>query len=144
MCSHGTVAVIPRNRRGSSLRSPRTAGRARKTARWFAPSSHTVAAELSRDHGHRWCSRQRPHFNENKPLRNLAAVTNTIDGAMDIQKAFRDARMGSAVWSDSDRMGTLCSKAAFGRPRREVGVYQFARSDQQANPLAAAEFILEP
>jgi hypothetical protein len=74
-----------------------------------------------------------PHFNENKPLRNLPAVINTIDGAMDIQKAFemhewgQESGQNPIVWAPYVRTRPLTGLYA------KSVIYQFAKSDQQAN-----------
>jgi hypothetical protein len=73
-----------------------------------------------------------PHFNENKPLRNLQEVTNTVAGAMEIQRIFEIHEWGQQggqtpiVWAPYLRAKPLDIS-------RKSVVYQFAKSDQQAN-----------
>jgi hypothetical protein len=74
-----------------------------------------------------------PHFNENKPLRNLPALINATDGAVDIQKAFemhewgQESGQSPIVWAPYVRRGPL-----EGLHAKSV-LYQFAAGDQQAN-----------
>jgi hypothetical protein len=76
-----------------------------------------------------------PYFNENKPLRNQAAVINTIEGAIEIQKALECSEMVSesgltpVVWARHLRELPLP-----GLYPKSV-IYQFATGDRQAvNP----------
>lgn len=74
-----------------------------------------------------------PHFNENKPLRNLPVVVNAIAGAMDIQKAFemhewgQESGQNPVVWAPYIRARPLAGLYA------KSVIYQFAKTDQQAN-----------
>jgi hypothetical protein len=74
-----------------------------------------------------------PHFNENKPLRNRPAVTNTIAGAIDIQAAFEISEWGQqsgqspVVWVRYLRESPLP-----GLYPKSV-IYQFGKADQNAN-----------
>ena len=74
-----------------------------------------------------------PHFNENKPLRNRPAVTNTIPGAIEIQAAFEMLEWGQqsgqtpVVWVRHLRQSPLP-----GLYPKSV-IYQFGRGDQNAN-----------
>jgi hypothetical protein len=76
-----------------------------------------------------------PYFNENKPLRNQPAVINTLEGAIEIQKALEFSEMVSesgltpVVWARHLREQPLP-----GLYPKSV-IYQFATGDQQAvNP----------
>ena len=76
-----------------------------------------------------------PSFNENKPLRNQPAVINTIEGAIEIQKALESSEMVSesgltpVVWARHLREQPLL------RLYPKSVIYQFATGDQQAvNP----------
>ena len=80
-----------------------------------------------------------PHFNENKPLRNLPAVTNTIPGAMEIQAALEVAEWGQqsgrtpVVWAPY-----LREKPLPGLYPKPV-IIQFGKGDQEAvNPGTTA------
>ena len=80
-----------------------------------------------------------PYFNENKPLRNQPAVINTIEGAIEIQKALEFSEMVSesgltpVVWARHLRERPLP-----GLYPKSV-IYQFATGDQQAvNPGTTA------
>ena len=80
-----------------------------------------------------------PHFNENKPLRNQATVINTVQGAIEIQKALEFSEMVSesgltpVVWARHLREVPLP-----GLYPKSV-IYQFATGDQQAvNPGTSA------
>jgi hypothetical protein len=74
-----------------------------------------------------------PHFNENKPLRNVPAVINTIAGAIDIEKAFdmhewgQESGQSPIVWAPY-----LRTRPLEGLHAKSV-MYQFAQGDQQAN-----------
>ena len=72
-----------------------------------------------------------PHYDENKPLRDLPSVTNTIAGAMEIQRAFEMQEWGSGqtpvAWARHVRQRPLD-----GVYPKSV-IYQFAKGDQQAN-----------
>ncbi len=76
-----------------------------------------------------------PYFNENKPLRNQAPVTNTVEGAADIQRVLEYAEMVAdtgltpALWARHLREAPLP-----GLYPKSV-LYLFATGDQQAvNP----------
>ena len=80
-----------------------------------------------------------PSFNENKPLRNQPAVINTLEGAIEIQKALEFSEMVSesgltpVVWARHLREQPLP-----GLYPKSV-IYQFATGDQQAvNPGTTA------
>jgi Bacterial Ig-like domain len=80
-----------------------------------------------------------PYFNENKPLRNQAAVINTIDGAIEIQRALEFSEMvcesglSPVVWARHVREEPLP-----GLYPKSI-IYQFATGDQQAvNPGTSA------
>jgi hypothetical protein len=80
-----------------------------------------------------------PHFNENKPLRNRPAVTNTTPGAMEIQAAFEMSEWGQqagqspVVWARHLRESPLS-----GLYPKSV-IYQFGKGDQNAiNPGTTA------
>jgi hypothetical protein len=80
-----------------------------------------------------------PYFNENKPLRNQPAVINTLEGAIEIQKALEFSEMVSesgltpVVWARHLREQPLP-----GLYPKSV-IYQFATGDQQAvNPGTSA------
>jgi hypothetical protein len=79
-----------------------------------------------------------PHFNENMPLRDQAAVINTVDGATDIQQ----------LLDNTEWVRQAADPAAFAihlhkRPLHGVSekptIIQFAKGDQNIpNPLATA------
>jgi hypothetical protein len=74
-----------------------------------------------------------PHCDENKPLRNLPPVANTIAGSMEIQRAFEMHEWGQesgftpVLWARYIRQSPLTG--LYPRPV----IYQFATGDQQAN-----------
>jgi hypothetical protein len=74
-----------------------------------------------------------PHYDENKPLRDLPPVTNTTGGAMEIQRAFEmhewaaQAGQTPVVWTRHLRRSPL-----LGAHPKAV-LFQFAKGDQQAN-----------
>ena len=80
-----------------------------------------------------------PHFDEDKPLRGLPPVINTIDGAMEIQRAFeiqewaQQAGQSPIVWAPFLRTSPLANVG----PKSVI--YQFSSGDQQAiNPGTTA------
>jgi hypothetical protein len=80
-----------------------------------------------------------PHFNENKPLRDQPPVINTIQGAIEIQRALEFREMASesgmtpVVWARYLREAPLA-----GLYPKSV-IYQFAKGDQQSvNPGTTA------
>ena len=80
-----------------------------------------------------------PHFNENKPLRNLPAVTNTIPGAMEIQAALEMAEWGQ----QSGRTPIVWAPYLRERPlpglNPKLLIIQFGKGDQEAiNPGTTA------
>jgi hypothetical protein len=82
-----------------------------------------------------------PHFSENKPLRDASPVTNTADGAMEIQKAFEIQEWGQQsgqspiVWAPYLRRRPLVGMTA------KSVIYQFSRGDQQANNPGTAALL---
>lgn len=74
-----------------------------------------------------------PHFDENKPLRNLTTVANWIQGAVNIQRAFemhewgQESGQNPIVWAPYLRTKPLPGLAA------KPVLYLSARGDQQAN-----------
>lgn len=76
-----------------------------------------------------------PHFNENKPLRDMPVVINTVAGATDIQRALEfvemvaDPGIGAVVWAKYLRAAPLAGSYP------KAILYQMAKGDQQApNP----------
>ena len=82
-----------------------------------------------------------PHFDENKPLRDVPPVVNTLAAAIDIQTAFemhewgQQAGQSPVVWAPYVR-----AKPLSGVTPKPV-LYHFARGDQQANNPGTAAFL---
>ena len=80
-----------------------------------------------------------PHFNENKPLRNRPAVTNTIAGAIKIQQAFEMQEWGSQSGNSPVTWSRYVREAPLPGLYPKSVIYQFAKADQQAiNPGTTA------
>jgi hypothetical protein len=80
-----------------------------------------------------------PRYNENKPLRNLAPVNNTITGAIEIQQAFEMQEWGGESGNTPVTWAHYIRQAPLPGLYPKSVIYQFAKTDQQAvNPGTTA------
>jgi hypothetical protein len=81
-----------------------------------------------------------PHFNENLPLRNQPPVSNTIAGAMAIQRVMDGIAWGAQMTSSVAAAPLLRKSPVAGVPARPF-LIQMARSDQMSNNPSTSELI---
>jgi hypothetical protein len=80
-----------------------------------------------------------PRYNENKPLRSLEPVTNTIAGAIEIQQAFEMQEWGGESGNTPVTWARHVLEAPLPGLYPKLVIYQFAKADQQAiNPGTTA------
>ncbi len=79
-----------------------------------------------------------PHFNENMPLRDQAAVINTVDGATDIQQLLDNTEWVRQAADPAAFAVHLRNRPLHGVSEKPM-IIQFAKGDQNIpNPLATA------
>ena len=79
-----------------------------------------------------------PHFNENMPLRDQAAVINTVDGATDIQQLLDNTEWVRQAVDPAAFAVHLRTRPLHGVSEKPM-IIQFAKGDQNIpNPLATA------